>query len=114
MRHKKGWQPAGWQAFVEACPTCLNLGSELCYKCKMEVESGYDPKDEVTKTNTGTYTMYGGQRGGGKIFFLETLVSFLQKELEEVKQDRDRWQSAALYYMEKANKKTVTDVTDNT
>ena len=49
-------------------------------------------------------TFIGGQRGGGKIFFLENMVSFLKAELEEVKLDRDRWKSAALYYAEKIGK----------
>lgn len=54
-----------------------------------------------TTTENEKYTMYGGQRGGGKIFFLENMVAFLKAELEEVKLDRDRWKSAALYYAEK-------------
>ncbi len=44
------------------------------------------------------YTMYGGQRGGGKIFFLEQLVSSLRERLKATEVDRDRWKSAALYY----------------
>jgi hypothetical protein len=49
-------------------------------------------------------TLIGGQRGAGKIFFLENMVKFLKAELEEIKQDRDRWKSAALYYAEKLAK----------
>ena len=49
-------------------------------------------------------TLLGGQPGGGKIFFLENMVAFLKAELEEVKLDRDRWKSAALYYAEKLGK----------
>lgn len=44
------------------------------------------------------FLMYGGQRGGGKIFFLEQLVSSLRTQLKETEEDRDRWKSAALYY----------------
>jgi hypothetical protein len=47
------------------------------------------------------FTFIGGTRGTGKIFFLEQMVKFLQAELEAVKYDRDRWQSAALYYAER-------------
>ena len=50
------------------------------------------------------FTVIGGQRGVGKIFFLEQMVSFLKAELEQVKLDRDRWKSAALYYAEKMAK----------
>ena len=51
-------------------------------------------------------TLRGGYRGGGKIFFLENMVKFLQAELEYAKQDRDRWKSAALYYADKLAKET--------
>lgn len=103
-KYRKGYQPVGIEDFAKCCPTCFNQGSELCFKCKMEVESGYDPMDVVTAT-AEKHTLYGGQRGGGKIFFLENLVNFLRMELKDVEQDRDRWKSAALYYMEKANDK---------
>jgi hypothetical protein len=51
MKLRKGSPLAGWKAFVEACPTCKNQRSNLCKKCKMEVESGYDPKPEFAMTN---------------------------------------------------------------
>ena len=70
-------------------------------------------KQDETFTHTNeTYTAYGGQRGGGRIFFLENLVAFLKTQLEEVKQDRDRWQSAALYYAERTAKQKWIPVTE--
>lgn len=45
-----------------------------------------------------TFTAYGGQRGGGKIFHLEQMLSLKCAQLKETEIDRDRWQSAALYY----------------
>jgi Zn-dependent alcohol dehydrogenase len=51
MKLRKGSPLAGWKAFVEACPTCKNQRSNLCKKCKMEAESGYDPKPEFAMTN---------------------------------------------------------------
>lgn len=50
-KYAKGYQPFGWKAFVKACPTCKNQNRKLCKKCKMEVESGYDPKDVYGMTN---------------------------------------------------------------
>ena len=47
------------------------------------------------------FTIIGGHRGAGKIFFLEQMVKFLEAELEDVKHDRDSWKSAALYYAER-------------
>ena len=52
-------------------------------------------------------TIYNGQRGGGKTFHLENIIAFLKASLEEVKEDRDRWKSAALYYAEMLAKKEV-------
>ena len=98
---RKRYQPMGSEGFAKACPHCMNQGSSLCARCKMEVESGYEPAVCVT-TDTGKHTVYGGQRGGGKIFHLETLVAFLTEEVKELKEDRDRWKSAALFYREKA------------
>ena len=57
--------------------------------------------------NDEPVTLYNGQRGGGKIFFFENMVAFLKASLEEVKEDRDRWKSAALYYAEMLAKKEV-------
>lgn len=37
------------------------------------------------------YTMYGGQRGGGKIFALEQKIAKLQDELKTVKEERDKF-----------------------
>ena len=51
MKLNKGTPLSGCKAFVEACQTCKNIGSNLCKKCKMEVESGYDPKPEFAITN---------------------------------------------------------------
>ena len=51
MKHEKGYQPFGLEGFKKACPTCKNSGTALCRKCKMEVESGYDPKDGYGMTN---------------------------------------------------------------
>ena len=45
-----------------------------------------------------TFTVYGGQRGGGKIFHLEQMLSVKCAQLKETEIDRDRWKSAALYY----------------
>lgn len=42
----KGWQPMGAQAFIKYCPTCKNDGSDLCNLCVMEIQSGYEPKEE--------------------------------------------------------------------
>ena len=36
------------------------------------------------------YTMYGGQRGGGKIFAVEQKIAKLQDELKAVKEERDK------------------------
>ena len=47
------------------------------------------------------FTVIGGHRGGGKIFFLEQMVQCLKAELEAVKHDRDCWKSAALYYADR-------------
>ena len=44
------------------------------------------------------FLFYGGQRGGGKIFCLEQIISNLRAQLKETEVDRDRWKSAALYY----------------
>lgn len=96
-KYRKGYQPVGIEDFAKCCPTCLNQGSELCFKCKMEVESGYDPVD-VYYASDKKYTIYGGQRGGGKIFHLEQMLSVKCAQLKETEIDRDRWKSAALYY----------------
>lgn len=45
-------------------------------------------------------TIIGGQRGGGKIFFLENMVKFLKEQLKQEKTETERWKSAALYYAE--------------
>lgn len=45
-----------------------------------------------------TFTAYGGQRGGGKIFHLEQMLSLKCAQLKETEIDRDRWKCAALYY----------------
>ena len=47
------------------------------------------------------FTVIGGQRGGGKIFFLENAVKFLEEQLKEEKAETERWKSAALYYADK-------------
>ena len=44
------------------------------------------------------FIFIGGQRGGGKIFFLEQLLAAKRIQLKETEEDRDRWKSAALYY----------------
>ena len=46
-------------------------------------------------------TLIGGQRGGGKIFFLENMVKFLEEQLKQEKVETERWKSAALYYADK-------------
>ena len=46
-------------------------------------------------------TVIGGQRGGGKIFFLENMVKFLEEQLKQEKTETERWKSAALYYADK-------------
>ena len=38
-----------------------------------------------------TFTLYGGQRGGGKIFFLEQKIARLQDELKATKAERDMY-----------------------
>ena len=43
--YQKGYQPYGFLGFARACPTCKNIGSEHCRRCKMECESGYEPKE---------------------------------------------------------------------
>ena len=43
--YEKGYQPMGFIGFAKACPTCKNIGSDHCRRCKMECESGYEPKD---------------------------------------------------------------------
>ena len=45
--YEKGYQPMGFEGFIKACPNCKNIGSNLCRKCKMEVESGYDPAEKI-------------------------------------------------------------------
>ena len=45
-------------------------------------------------------TIYGGQRGGGKIFALENIIAFLKESLKQAKEETERWKSAALYYHE--------------
>ena len=47
------------------------------------------------------FTVIGGQRGGGKIFFLENMVKFLEEQLKQEKTETERWKSAALYYADK-------------
>ena len=39
-------QPVGAKSFCYACPRCRNIGTDLCEKCKMEVEGGFYPKEE--------------------------------------------------------------------
>lgn len=39
-------QPIGLMGFVYACPKCRNVGTDLCYKCKMEVEGSFYPKED--------------------------------------------------------------------
>ena len=46
-------------------------------------------------------TVIGGHRGAGKIFFLENMVKFLEEQLKQEKAEKERWQSAALYYADK-------------
>ena len=43
--------------------------------------------------DAGKFTMYGGQRGGGKVFALEAKVARLTEELKTVKEERDRFAS---------------------
>ena len=50
------------------------------------------------------FTVYGGQRGGGKIFCLEQIISVTRTQLKATEEDRDRWKSAALYYRDLYNK----------
>lgn len=38
-------QPIGLMGFAYACPRCRNIGTDLCEKCKMEVEGGFYPKN---------------------------------------------------------------------
>jgi hypothetical protein len=42
----RGKQPVGAMAFCYACPRCRNIGTDLCRKCKMEVEGSFYPKEE--------------------------------------------------------------------
>lgn len=42
----QGKQPVGAMSFCYACPRCRNIGTDLCEKCKMEVEGGFYPKEE--------------------------------------------------------------------
>lgn len=39
-------QPVGAKSFCYACPRCANIGSDLCEKCRCEVEGGFEPKIE--------------------------------------------------------------------
>ena len=48
-----------------------------------------------------TFTVIGGHRGSGKIFFLENMVKFLKEQLKQEKIETERWKSAALYYADK-------------
>ena len=47
--YPKGYQPYGFLGFARACPTCKNIGSEHCRECKMERNSGYEPKEEANE-----------------------------------------------------------------
>lgn len=68
-KYEKGYQPMGLESFIKACPTCKNQGSKLCRKCKMEVESGYEPiephvgnqigYEERAKVYTNAFVTYG-------------------------------------------------------
>ena len=42
-------------------------------------------------TTDEKYTIYGGQRGGGKIFTLEQKIAKLQDELKAVQKERDKF-----------------------
>lgn len=50
------------------------------------------------KLESENSVFFGGQRGGGKIFHLEQMLSLKCAQLKEIEIDRDRWKSAALYY----------------
>ena len=43
--------------------------------------------------NAEKFTVYGGQRGGGKVFVLKAKVARLTEELKTVKEERDRFAS---------------------
>jgi hypothetical protein len=45
-------------------------------------------------------TFIGGSRDGGKIYYLENAVRFLQQSLKDQREETERWKSAALYYAE--------------
>ena len=47
----RGKQPVGAMSFGYACPRCANIGSDLCEKCRCEVEGGFEPKIEVEPKN---------------------------------------------------------------
>ncbi len=55
------------------CGAYVPEGTMVCHNCQVTVTKG----DEKV-------TFVGGQRGGGKIHFLETLVKWLRNRLEEV------------------------------
>ena len=102
------WQPTGVQ-FAYACKVCqhgTDLGGDTCRKCLSEVQPGFEFDHRKymvrqAKMDNEKDMFFGGQRGGGKIFFLEQLVSSLREQLKATEVDRDRWKSAALYYRDR-------------
>ena len=105
------WQPSGMQ-FAYACRVCrhgTDIGGDTCRKCLSEVQSGFE-FDHIkyvvrqAKLDDEKIMLFGGQRGGGKIFHLEQALSAKCAQLKETEIDRDRWKSAALYYRDLYNK----------
>lgn len=44
-------QPHGIDAFIDACPKCLNRNSELCYECRCEKRGAFLPENKPSKRN---------------------------------------------------------------
>lgn len=44
-------QPHGIDAFIDACPKCLNRNSELCDECRCEKRGAFLPENKPSKRN---------------------------------------------------------------
>lgn len=114
------WQPVGNQ-FAWACRVCRNataIGGDTCDKCLREVQSGFEfdhrlYMERQAKLDDEKIMLFGGQRGGGKIFHLEQILSVKCAQLKATEEDRDRWESAALFYRDRYNKQKQEENTMN-